>query len=82
MLKNWNFENSYLELPDIFYSKTKAENFPKLELLLKNEDLMDTLNINHENFDNLLLETINNRQINFLFLKHMQVINFGHFYNF
>ena len=58
MLKNWNFENSYLELPDIFYSKTKAENFPKLELLLKNEDLMVTLNINHKNFDNLLLETI------------------------
>ena len=40
MLNNWNFENSYLELPDIFYSKTKVESFPKLELLLKNEDLM------------------------------------------
>ena len=64
MLNNWNFENSYLELPDIFYSKTKAENFPKLELILKNKDLMDTLNINHENFDNLLLDTIYNKQLN------------------
>ena len=53
MLNNWNFENSYLELPDIFYSKTKAENFPKLELLFKNEDIINTLNINHKNFDNL-----------------------------
>ena len=35
MKKNWNFENSYLELPDIFYSKTKAENFPKLDTILK-----------------------------------------------
>ena len=64
MLKNWNFENSYLELPDIFYSKTKAENFPKLELVLKNKDLLDTLNINHENIDNLLLESIYNEQLN------------------
>ncbi len=62
MLNNWNFENSYLELPNIFYSKTKAENFPKLELILKNKDLIDNLNINHENFDNLLLDTIYNKQ--------------------
>ena len=32
MLKNWNFENSYLELPYIFYSKTKAAYFTKSEL--------------------------------------------------
>ena len=40
MLNNWNFENSYLELPDIFYSKTKVENFTKLELILKNKDFL------------------------------------------
>ena len=78
MLNNWNFENSYLELPDIFYSKTKAENFPKLELLLKNEDLMDTLNINHENFDNLLLDTIYNKQLN-SFSQAYAGHQFGHF---
>ena len=55
MQKNWNFENSYLELPNIFYSKTKAENFPKLELLFKNEYLINTLNINYKNFNNVLL---------------------------
>ena len=78
MLKNWNFENSYLELPDIFYSKTKAENFPKLELILKNKDLMDTLNINHENFDNLLLDTIYNKQLN-SFSQAYAGHQFGHF---
>jgi len=78
MQKNWNFENSYLELPDIFYSKTKAESFPKLEILLKNENLIDTLNINHKNFDNLLLNTINNRQIN-SFSQAYAGHQFGHF---
>ena len=78
MLKNWNFENSYLELPDIFYSKTKAENFPKLRLILKNKDLIDTLNINHENFDNFLLETIYNKQLN-SFSQAYAGHQFGHF---
>jgi uncharacterized protein YdiU (UPF0061 family) len=78
MLNNWNFENSYLELPDIFYSKTKAENFPKLELILKNKDLMNTLNINHENFDNLLLDTIYNKQLN-SFSQAYAGHQFGHF---
>ncbi|MDB4860676.1 YdiU family protein [Alphaproteobacteria bacterium] len=78
MLNNWNFENSYLELPDIFYSKTKAENFPKLELILKNKDLMDTLNINHENFDNLLLDTIYNKKLN-SFSQAYAGHQFGHF---
>ena len=78
MLNNWNFENSYLELPDIFYSKTKAENFPKLELILKNKDLMDTLHINHENFDNLLLDTIYNKQLN-SFSQAYAGHQFGHF---
>ena len=78
MLNNWNFENSYLELPDIFYSKTKAENFPKLELILKNKELIDTLNINHENFDNLLLDTIYNKQLN-SFSQAYAGHQFGHF---
>jgi len=78
MQANWNFENSYLSLPDIFYSKTKAENFPKLEILFKNKYLMDTLNINYKNFDNLLLDTINNKQIN-SFSQAYAGHQFGHF---
>ena len=78
MQTNWNFENSYLKLPNIFYSKTKVENFPKLELLFKNEDLINTLNINYKNFDNLLLDTINNKQIN-SFSQAYAGHQFGHF---
>ena len=78
MQTNWNFENSYLKLPDIFYSKTKVESFPKLELLFKNEDLINTLNINYKNFDNLLLDTINNKQIN-SFSQAYAGHQFGHF---
>ena len=78
MLNNWNFENSYLELPDIFYSKTKAENFPKLELLFENEDLIDTLNIDRKNLDNLLIDTIKNKQIN-SFSQAYAGHQFGHF---
>ena len=78
MQTNWNFENSYLKLPDIFYSKTKVENFPNLELILKNKDLMYTLNINHENFDNLLLYTIYNKQLN-SFSQAYAGHQFGHF---
>ncbi len=78
MQTNWNFENSYLNLPDIFYSKTRVEDFPKLELLLKNQDLMKILNINFKNFDNLLLETINNKKIN-SFSQAYAGHQFGHF---
>ena len=45
MQKNWNFENTYLQLPNIFYSKTKAEFFPNLKVLLKNENLINILSI-------------------------------------
>ncbi len=64
MKTNWNFENSYLNLPEIFYSKTKAENFPKLKIILKNEDLIKILNLEGNNFDNFLIKSINNQEIN------------------
>jgi hypothetical protein len=35
MQTHWNFQNSYLTLPEIFYSKTRAEKFPNLKVLLK-----------------------------------------------
>ena len=64
MLNKWNFENSYLDLPKIFYSKTKADQFPNLKLVLKNESLINILNLNNNNFDNFLLKSINNKQNN------------------
>ena len=29
MFVNWNFDNTYLKLPENFYSFVKADNFPK-----------------------------------------------------
>ena len=56
MQENWNFENTYLNLPKIFYSNTKVENFPNLKLLLKNENLITHLNLENNNFENFIIK--------------------------
>ena len=58
MQENWNFENTYLNLPKIFYSNTKVENFPNLKLLLKNENLITLLNLENNNFENFIIKSI------------------------
>jgi serine/tyrosine/threonine adenylyltransferase len=78
MQENWNFENSYLDLPNIFYSKTKVESFPDLELLIKNENLINILDINNECFNKLILDSINNKEIN-SFSQAYAGHQFGHF---
>ena len=78
MQKNWNFENTYLQLPNIFYSKTKAEFFPNLKVLLKNENLINILSIDSQNFENLLIDTIKNKQNN-TFSQAYAGHQFGHF---
>ena len=78
MEKLWNFENSYLNLPKIFYSKTKAEKFPNLKLVLKNNNLINILNLDCNNLDNFLLESINNEGIN-SFSQAYAGHQFGHF---
>tara|TARA_Y100001970_G_scaffold233310_1_gene290785 strand:- start:2189 stop:3592 length:1404 start_codon:yes stop_codon:yes gene_type:complete len=62
---NWNFKNTYIELPKIFFSITRPELFPKLELIIKNENLINILEINNSDFDNLILKTINNKNNEF-----------------
>ena len=78
MQENWNFENSYLDLPNIFYSKTKVESFPDLELLIKNENLINILDINNECFNKLILDSINNKKI-ISFSQAYAGHQFGHF---
>ena len=75
---NWNFENSYLTLPKIFYSNTKPENFKNLKVILKNENLLRSLNIEENKFDNLLINSINNKNINY-FSQAYAGHQFGHF---
>ncbi len=46
---NWNFQNSYTELPDIYYSNVTPENYANPKLLLFNNDLANELNLNVSN---------------------------------
>jgi len=75
---NWNFENSYLKLPKFFYSNTKPEKFPKLEVLLKNDDLINLLSLQNHDFDIFLINSINNKNLN-SFSQAYAGHQFGHF---
>ncbi|SVE36313.1 uncharacterized protein METZ01_LOCUS489167, partial [marine metagenome] len=78
MKTNWNFENSYLKLPQIFYSNTKAEKFPNLEVVIKNENLINLLNLKNNNFDNFIKKSINDKGCN-SFSQAYAGHQFGHF---
>ena len=78
MQTQWNFQNSYLTLPEIFYSKTRAEKFPNLKVLLRNKNLINQLNMESDNFDTIIIESINNREIN-SFSQAYAGHQFGHF---
>ena len=75
---NWNFENSYLTLPKIFYSSTKPDTFKDLKVILKNESLLRLLNIREEKFENLIINSINSKNINY-FSQSYAGHQFGHF---
>ena len=77
MLSEWNFDNSYLELPQIFFSKTKPNKFNDLKIILKNEKLVEKLSINKNEFNDLLLKSITNN--NNCFSQAYAGHQFGHF---
>ena len=58
MLSQWNFNNSYLQLPKIFFSKTKPNQFSNLELILKNQKLIDKLSLDRTKFDKFIVTSI------------------------
>ncbi len=47
----WNFNNSYTNLPEIYYSKVKPEIFNKTKLFLYNKDLAREINLNLEKYN-------------------------------
>ena len=47
----WNFKDSYVNLPDIFYSKVKPDTFNDKKLILFNSDLAKKLNINLDKYN-------------------------------
>ena len=77
MLSEWNFDNSYLELPQIFFSKTKPNKFNDLKIILQNEKLVEKLSINKNEFNDLLLKSITNN--NNCFSQAYAGHQFGHF---
>tara|TARA_Y100001970_G_scaffold69243_1_gene88322 strand:+ start:1298 stop:2698 length:1401 start_codon:yes stop_codon:yes gene_type:complete len=78
MYKEWNFENSYLKLPKIFYTKTSPDIFPSLKIIFKNEELIKKLNIKNDNFDDFLINSITKKNIN-SFSQAYAGHQFGHF---
>ena len=50
-MMNWNFQNSYTELPSIYFSNVKPDNYENPKLLLFNSDLANELNLNISNND-------------------------------
>ena len=48
---NWNFDNSYSRLPDVFKENIKPVKVKKPELVLLNQKLARTLNLNFYNID-------------------------------
>ncbi len=77
MLSEWNFDNSYLKLPQIFFSKTKPNKFNNLNIILKNEKLVKKLSININEFNDLLLKSIINNDN--CFSQAYAGHQFGHF---
>ena len=78
MLSQWNFDNSYLELPKIFFSKTKPNQFSNLELILKNHKLIDKLSLDKNEFDKFIVTSIADHKKDF-YSQAYAGHQFGHF---
>ena len=78
MLSQWNFDNSYLELPKIFFSKTKPNQFSNLELILKNHKLIDKLSLDKIEFDKFIVTSIADHKKDF-YSQAYAGHQFGHF---
>ncbi len=78
----WNFDNSYINLPNIFYSKVKPQIFSNKKLILFNKDLAEEIDLNFDKYDeqeicNILL---GNKVSNKVFFSQAYAGHqFGHF---
>ena len=79
MLLNWNFNNSYLKLPENFYSFVKADIFPQPKIALFNKELSENLNLQLSNTNDhdlaLILSGQKKLKEVYFFHKLMPVIN-------
>ncbi len=78
----WNFHDSYVDLPNIFYSKVKPEVFNNKKLILFNRDLAEDIDLNFDKYDeqetcNILLgNRLSNKEF---FSQAYAGHQFGHF---
>ena len=83
MLLNLNFDNSYLKLPEKFYSFVKADMFPQPKLALFNNELAENLNLQFLNTDehDLALSLSGQKKVegSILFSQAYAGHQFGHF---
>ncbi len=61
---NWNFQDSYTSLPQIYYSNVKPDNFEKPRLLLFNNELANELNLNVNNNEKEICDFLLGKKLN------------------
>ena len=78
---NWNFQNSYTDLPNIYYSNTKPDKYEDAKILLFNQDLANELNLNINNNDKDICNFLLGKNINSksFFSQAYAGHQFGHF---
>ena len=78
---NWNFQNSYTDLPSIFYSNVKPDNLENPKLLLFNNDLAKELNLNFDGNQNEICNYLLGKKLNSknFFSQAYAGHQFGHF---
>ncbi len=78
---NWNFQNSYTQLPNVYYSITKPQDFENPRLILFNSDLANELNLNVNSNEEEICDFLlgkKNKEKNF-FSQAYAGHQFGHF---
>ena len=83
MKLNWNFENTYLNLPKVFYSFVKPKIHQNPQIVILNKDLLNKINIKTSSITSSELAKILSAQYNFdnnqFFSQAYAGHQFGHF---
>ena len=83
MKLNWNFDNSYLNLPPIFYSFVKPSVYENPKIAILNSDLLKKINLNTSSINKRELAKILSAQYNLdknkFFSQAYAGHQFGHF---
>ncbi len=77
---DWNFQDSYTSLPQIYYSNVKPDNFEEPRLILFNNELANELNLNVNNNEKEICDFLLGKKLNKIFFSQAYAGHqFGHF---